>query len=103
MKHVAWKKKSNWIQTSDPLVTDPDALTLSYKRLMGAQSIKLDSCGRQVLTEPSGPWCPTFAFFYTNSCAGHPRFYSFRALGAIQFSLEHSLDVKNILHTARIS
>ena len=55
------EEKSNWIQTSDPLVTDPDALTLSYKRLMGVQSIKLDSCARQVLTEPSGPWCPTFA------------------------------------------
>ena len=42
-------------------------------------------------------------FFHTNSYTGHSRFYSFRALGAIQFSLEHSLDVKNILHTARIS
>ena len=32
------------------------------------------------------------SFFFSNkSYAGHPRFYSFGALGSLQFSLEHSL------------
>ena len=31
--------------------------------------------------------------FYT----GHPRFYSFRALGSLQFPLEHSLGVAGFL------
>ena len=50
------------------------------------------------LAEPDGPWRLTFALgrlgnliFYIQSYAGHPRFYSFRALGSFQFPLEHSL------------
>ena len=50
------------------------------------------------LAEPGGPWCLTFALgrleisdFSYKSYAGHPGFYSFRALGSLQFSLEHSL------------
>ena len=50
------------------------------------------------LAEPGGPWGLTFALgrlenliFLIQSYAGHPRFYSFRALGSFQFSLEHSL------------
>jgi len=49
------------------------------------------------LTEPGSPWHPTFAlggleisdFSYKD--AGHPRFYRFRALSSLHFSLEHSL------------
>ena len=48
--------------------------------------------------EPGGTWCLTFALgqlgnliFYIQPYARHPRFYSFRALGSFQFSLEHSL------------
>ena len=52
------------------------------------------------LAEPSGPWRLTFAlgrlenliFFSYKPYALHPRFYSFGALGSLQFSLEHSLD-----------
>ena len=48
--------------------------------------------------EPGGPWRLTFTLgqlenlrFFIQINAGHPRFYSFRALGSVQFSLEHSL------------
>ena len=49
--------------------------------------------------EPGGPWCRTFAlgqlenlnFFIQIICWVPPRFYRFRALGSLQFSLEHSL------------
>ena len=55
------------------------------------------------LVEPSGPWCQTFtlrwlenlSFFsykYTR-CHG---FHSFRALGSLQFSLQHSLGINEI-------
>ena len=50
-----------------------------------------------VLAEPGGPWRLTCALgqlenlrFSYKSNAGHPRFYSFRALGSL--SLEHSLE-----------
>ena len=51
------------------------------------------------LAEPGGPWLLTFALgrlenLSYKSYAGHPRFYSFRALGSLQFSLDHSLDMK---------
>ena len=39
------------------------------------------------------PLAPNFCPWATSkSYAGHPRFYSFRALGSLQFSLEHSLE-----------
>ena len=50
------------------------------------------------LAEPSGPWRLTFALGRLEnltssykSYAGHPGFHSFRALGSLQFSLEHSV------------
>ena len=47
------------------------------------------------LSEPGSPWRLTFALrrldFSYKFYAGHPRFYSFRALSSLQFSLEHSL------------
>ena len=50
--------------------------------------------------EPSGPWNLTFALgwleisdFLYKAYAGHPRVYSLRALGFLQFSLEQSLGV----------
>ena len=50
------------------------------------------------LAEPSGPWHLTFAlqqlenlsFLSYKSSAEHPRFYRFKALGSLQFSLGHS-------------
>ena len=58
------------------------------------------------LAEPGGPWRPTFALgrleikdLLYKSYTGHPRFYMFRALGSLQFSLEHSLGMLlNIVH-----
>ena len=51
------------------------------------------------LAELGGPWRLTFAFgrlenlrFFIQIICWHPRFYSFRALGSLQFSFEHSLD-----------
>ena len=48
--------------------------------------------------EPGSPWYLTFDLrrleslrFSHKSFVGHPRFHSFRALGSLQFSLEHSL------------
>ena len=49
--------------------------------------------------ERGGPWCPTFAlrwlenlsFFFSYKYTGCHGFHSFRALGSLQFSLEHSL------------
>ena len=42
-----------------------------------------------------GRWCPTFALGWLQnsykSYAKHPRFYRFRALGSLKFSLDHSL------------
>ena len=56
------------------------------------------------LAESGGPWHLTFALgqlenlrFFIQIIYWDPRFYSFRALGSVQFSLEHSLDVANIL------
>ena len=61
------------------------------------------------LAEPGGPWHPTFVLgrlenlsFLYKSYAGHPRFYRVKALGSLQFSLEHSLgftfcDIQNNL------
>ena len=50
------------------------------------------------LVEPGGPWRVTFALgrlenlrFSYKSYPGRPGFYRFRALGFLQFSLEHSL------------
>ena len=44
------------------------------------------------LSEPGGLWRLIFCPRATRkSYARHPRFYSFRALGSLQFSLEHSL------------
>ena len=56
------------------------------------------------LAEPSGPWGPTFPpewlrsliFFLYKSYAGQPRFYRFRTLGFLQFSLEHSLGLIHV-------
>ena len=51
------------------------------------------------------PWCLTFAlgrlenlifFIQIILYAGHPRFYSFGALGSLQFSLEHSLGADEV-------
>ena len=52
------------------------------------------------LAEPGGPWRPTFALGRLEiKDTGHPRFYMFRALGSLQFSLEHSLGMLlNIVH-----
>ena len=36
-------------------------------------------------------WATRKSHFFIQSYAGHPWFYSFRALGSLQFSLEHSL------------
>ena len=36
-------------------------------------------------------WLENLRFIIQINYAGHPRFYSFRALGSLQFSLEHSL------------
>ena len=56
------------------------------------------------LAEHVGPWGLTFATgnkkisdFSYKSYAGHHRFYSFRALGSLQFSLEHSLEMESAL------
>ena len=53
--------------------------------------------GRAV-AEPGGPWCLTFALwqlenlrFFIQIICWHPTFYSFRALGTLQFSLEPNL------------
>ena len=50
------------------------------------------------LAEPGSPWCLTFAVgrlenlrISYKSYAEHPGFYRFRALGSLQFSLQHSL------------
>ena len=50
------------------------------------------------LAEPSGPWRLTFALgqlenlrFFIQIICWDPGFYSFRALGSLKFSLEHSL------------
>ena len=55
----------------------------------------VQGCALAVL---GGPWRLTFApgrlgnlVFSYKSYAGHPRFYSSRAMGFLQFSLEHSL------------
>ena len=37
--------------------------------------------------------------FSYKSYAGHPRFYSFKALRSLQFSLEHSLDIGMLLNS----
>ena len=51
------------------------------------------------LAEPGGPWHSTFALGRLENCSffiqiicWHPRFNSFRTLGSLQFSFEHSLD-----------
>ena len=58
--------------------------------------------------ELSGLWRLTFALgrlenliFFIQSYAGHPRFYSFRALGSLQFSLEHSLEMQQLFRLFR--
>ena len=46
------------------------------------------------LEEPGGPWCPTFVLGRLKN-AGHTGFHKFRALGSLQFFLEHSLASPN--------
>ena len=56
------------------------------------------------LAEPGGPWSLTVVigrlenpiFFSYKSNAGHLGFYSFRAPGSLQFSLEHNLGGVNL-------
>ena len=54
------------------------------------------------LVEPSGPLVPNFCSpvtrksFFSYKYTGHPGFHSFRALGSLQFSLEHSLGINEI-------
>ena len=50
------------------------------------------------LAEPGFPWRPTFALgqlenlrFFIQIICWAPKFYRFRVLGSLQFSLEHSL------------
>ena len=50
------------------------------------------------------PLAPNFCGFTYKSYAGQLRFYSFRALGSLQFPLEHSLaDISNLGRQIRIS
>ena len=63
-------------------------------------SIHLKGFIISMVTCYSRPLAPTFCswvsrqslVFQTKSCAGHPRFYWFRALDSLQFSLDNSLD-----------
>ena len=66
----------------------------SVNQLSCARSLMVNKVTDQgcALAEPDGPWCLTFALRRLDkSFAGHPRFYSFRALAPLQFSLDHSL------------
>ena len=74
-----------------------NAMLKVYEKLKKRYIIQviLHSCA---LAECGGPQRLTFALgrlknltFSQKSYAGHPRFYSIRALGSFQFSLEHSL------------
>ena len=55
------------------------------------------------LVEPSGPWCQTFTLrwlenliFFSYKYTRCQGFHSFRALGSLQFSLQHSLGINEI-------
>ena len=81
-----------------------------FKTMYNKTIIRFQGCA---LAEPGGPWHPTFVLgrlenlsFLFKSYAGHPRFYRVKALGSLQFSLEHSLgfgfcDIQNNLGLCR--
>ena len=71
---------------------------ISYERLGSLKSSNIQGCA---LAEPPGPWRLTFVLgqlenlcFFLEIIRWHTGFHKIRALGSLQFFLEHSIDIK---------